>query len=67
MKANEIIEGIKKYEDTKAINSMFFAENWYNFFYTMKETFTLDEIKNMTERECTLLERLAYNIQEGLY
>jgi hypothetical protein len=67
MKANEVIEGIEKYKDTKAINSMGCSENWYNFFYAMKETFTLDEIKNMSERECSLLERLANNIQEGLY
>lgn len=67
MKANEIIEGIEKYKETKNKNSMLCSENWYNFYYAMKETFALDEIKNMTERECSLLERLANSIQEGLF
>jgi hypothetical protein len=67
MKTNELIEGIEKYKGTKAHNSMGCSENWYNFFYAMKETFTPEEIQNMTDRECELLERLATNIQEGLY
>ena len=67
MKASEVIEGIEKYKETKNKNSMLCPENWYNFYYAMKETFTLDEIKNMTDRECSLLERLANSIQEGLF
>ena len=67
MKANEVIEGIERYKDTKAHNSMGCSENWYNFFYAMKETFTPEEIQSMSERECALLYRLAKSIQEGLY
>ena len=67
MKANELMIGIERYKDTRAHNSMGCSENWYNFFYAMKETFTPEEIQNMTNRECELLERLATNIQEGLY
>jgi len=67
MKANEIIEGIKNLKELTARNSMGCSENWYNFYYAMKETFTPEEIQSMTDRECELLERLAYNIQEGLY
>ena len=67
MKANEIIEGIKNLKEQTARNSMGCSENWYDFYYAMKETFTLEEIQNMTERECELLERLATNIQESLY
>lgn len=67
MKANEIIEGIKNLKEQTARNSMGCSENWYNFYYAMKETFSLDEIKNMTDRELSLLRRLANNIQEGLY
>lgn len=67
MKANELMIGIERYKDTKAHNSMGCSENWYNFFYAMKETFTPEEIQNMTDRECELLERLATKIQEGLY
>lgn len=43
------------------------SENWYNFFYAMKETFTLEEISSMSDRECDLLDRLAQSIQDGLY
>jgi uncharacterized protein YerC len=67
MKANEIIEGIKNLKELTGHNSMGCSENWYNFYYAMKETFTPEEIQSMTDRECELLERLAYNIQEGLY
>ena len=67
MTINELIIGIEKYKDTKARNSMGCSENWYNFFFAMKETFTLEEIQSMTDRECELLERLATNIQDGLY
>ena len=67
MKANEIIEGIKKFKEQKYRNSMGCSENWYDFFFAMKETFTTEEIQSMTDRECELLERLATNIQDGLY
>ena len=67
MKTNELIEGIEKYKDTEACNIMGCSENWYNFYYAMKETFTLEEIQSMTDRECELLKRLATNIQIGLY
>lgn len=33
----------------------------------MKETFTYDEIDNMTENEVSNLLKLAYNIQEALH
>jgi hypothetical protein len=67
MTSKEIIENIDKMKISTARNSMGCSENWYNFFYAMKSTFSIKEIENMTERECTLLEKLATNIQEGLY
>lgn len=67
MKVSEVLEGIEKLKQNTARNSMGCSENWYNFFYAMKETFTEQEIRNMNEREVTYLERLAGNIQEGLY
>ena len=67
MKVSEVLEGIEKLEQNTAHNSMGCSENWYNFFFAMKETFTEQEIRNMNEREVTYLERLAANIQEGLY
>lgn len=67
MESGEIIKGIEKLTVQTSKNSMGCSENWYDFFYAMKETFTLDEIKGMSERECSLFGRLANKIQEGLY
>jgi len=67
MTTNEVIQGIKSLKENKARNSMGCSENWYNFFYAMKETFTLEEISSMSDRECDLLDRLAQSIQDGLY
>lgn len=67
MKAQDIIYGIERLQPTTARNSMGCSENWYDFFYAMRETFTIEEIYNMNERECTMLERLATKIQDGLY
>lgn len=67
MSREELIKQIKEYKSSDARNSMGCSENWYSFTYAMKETFTLKEIENMTEREIQLLNKLADNIQEGLY
>lgn len=67
MTARRILEAIDNMKITTARNSMGCSENWYNFFYAMNQTFTKKEIENMTEHECTLLEKLAINIQNGLY
>ena len=48
-------------------NSMGRSENWYDFEYAMSKTFTIEEIKKMTDPEVNNLKRLATNIQEGLY
>ncbi len=67
MTSKRILEAIDNMKITTAINSMGCSENWYDFFYAMNQTFTKEEIENMTERECTLLEKLAIKIQDGLY
>lgn len=48
-------------------NLMGCSENWYNFEYAMMQTFDEEEIKNMSDTEFAHLNRLASNIQEGLY
>lgn len=48
-------------------NRMGCLESWYDPYFAMKETFTYDEIDNMTENEVSNLLKLAYNIQEALY
>ena len=42
-------------------------ENWYNFEYAMEKTFSKEEIEKMSDTEFAHLNRLAINIQEGLY
>ena len=52
---------------TGARNSMGCSENWYNSYYAMKETFTKEEIENMSDSEINNLIKLAKNIMEALY
>ena len=52
---------------TGARNSMGCSENWYSSYYAMKETFTKEEIENMSDREINNLIKLAENIMEALY
>lgn len=48
-------------------NSMGCSENWYNAYYAIKETFSIDEIQKMTDREIENLVKLADAIGEALY
>lgn len=67
MDAQDVLKGISNLKDTHRRNIMGCLEDWYDFFYAIRETFTPDEIKGMSQRELELLERLSKNIQEGLY
>ena len=64
-------EKLLKYLDapveTTAKNRMGCSENWYDPYYAMKETFTKEQIENMSESEIQNLLKLAQNIYEGLY
>lgn len=66
-----LINYIKNYSSssnsTGKRNLMGCSEDWYNPFYSIKETFTLDEIEKMSECEIKSSFRLANNISEGLY
>jgi hypothetical protein len=67
MTKEEIINGIKNVGTTTARNSMGCSENWYNYFYAIKMTFTMEEIESMSEKELNNLVKLADNIADGLY
>lgn len=67
MNKEELIEKIQIYKDNKNYNRMGCSENWYSFVYAMKETFSLEKIKQMSQREVDLLFKLANNIQERLW
>ena len=67
MTKTEIINNIKNVGMTTARNSMGCSENWYNPYYAIKMTFTMEEIENMSESELNNLVKLGENISEGLY
>lgn len=67
MNKASLIEVIKAFEPSKRRNSMGCSEDWYDFIYAMKQTFSIEEIENMSEHEITLLEKLHDNVSEGLY
>ena len=48
-------------------NIMGCCESWYDPYYAIKESFSIEEIERMSEREIKNLIKLAWNISEGLY
>ena len=52
---------------TDARNRMGCSENWYNAYYAIKETFSIDEIERMTNKEVENLVKLADEIGMALY
>lgn len=67
MTKEEIINGIKNVVTTTARNSMGCSENWYNSFYAIANTFTMEEIDGMSEKELNNLVKLGNSIADGLY
>lgn len=62
-----LLEYIKAPKVTDARNRMGCSENWYDPYYAIKQSFSLEEIEKMSEREIQNLVKLAANISEGLY
>ena len=67
MTKEEIINGIKNVKLTNARNSIGCSENWYNSYYAIKMTFSMEEIENMSEKELNNLVKLGNAISDGLY
>lgn len=67
MTKEEIISNIKNVCTTTARNSMGCSENWYNPYYAIKMTFSMEEIESMNESELNNLVKLGDAISEGLY
>lgn len=69
MPKEEIINNIKNTSlvGTSARNSMGCSENWYNVYFSIKMTFSMEEIENMSENELNNLVKLGNTIAEGLY
>lgn len=63
----KVIEFIKNPVLDNGRNRMGCSENWYNPYFCIKETFTLEEIQLMSEKEIENLVKLARTIGDGLY
>lgn len=63
----KLLKYLEAPKETSARNSMGCSENWYDPYYAMKETFSKEQIENMTETEIHNLLTLAQNISDGLY
>ncbi len=63
----KILEYAKNPVTTTARNSMGCSENWYDEFFSITNTFTIEEIAAMSEEELEHLYKLAYTIAENLY
>lgn len=64
---DELMEYVNNPIFVSARNRMGCDENWYNSYFAIKETFSVDEIENMSESEINNLVRLADKISEALY
>lgn len=62
-----LLKYLKAPKVTDARNRMGCSENWYDPYYAIKQSFSLEEIEKMSEREIQNLVKLAGNISEGLY
>ena len=67
MSKEDLIKAIKEYTTTNKRNLMGCSEDWYDFVYAIKKTFTIEEIEEMSEKEIEHLITLAKNIAEALY
>lgn len=63
----EYVEGPKEDIASKGQNRMGCFEVWYDPFFAMRETFSLEQIKSMSDKEINNLIKLAKNIQDNLY
>ena len=52
---------------TAARNIMGCSENWYDEFFSITNTFTVEELEAMSEEEIDHLYSLAYKISSNLY
>jgi hypothetical protein len=66
-KKEKLLEYIKNPVLTTARNSMGCDENWYNSYYAIKETFTIEEINFMSDKEVENLVRLGDSMSEAFY
>ena len=67
MTKEEIIKEIKNVKAIQGHNIMGCSENWYNPYYAIRETFTMEELEAMSENELNNLVKLGETLSEALY
>ena len=63
----KLLEYINEPILTTARNRMGCDENWYNSYFAIKETFSIEEINSMSDEEVENLVRLGDSMLEALY
>ncbi len=63
----KLLEYINKPVLTTARNRMGCDENWYNSYFAIKETFSIEEINSMSDEEVANLVRLGNSMSEAFY
>ena len=63
----KLLEYANKSVLTTARNSMGCDENWYSPYFAIKETFSIDEINSMSDKEVENLIKLGDSMSEALY
>lgn len=65
----KLIEYIENFDLSKntSRNSMGCSELWYDSYFCVMQSFTLDEIKSFNELEIEHLLKVAETVSEGLY
>lgn len=67
MTAQELLKEIDNLKNNPRRNSMGCSENWYNAYYAIAQTFTREEIEEMTDREIDYLIRLGDALADAFY
>ena len=67
MKKDEIIKEILEAKEVGYRNLMGCNDSWYNPYYAIKQTFSIEEIEQMSDREIENLIKLAEKLEEAFY
>jgi len=67
MTKEEILNKVKNITTTTERNSMGCSENWYNWFYALRETFGIEKLEKMSEEELNDLLKLAEVLADAFY
>lgn len=67
MSKDEIIKQILEAKEVGYRNCMGCNESWYDPYYAIKQTFSIEEIEQMSDREIENLIKLAQNLEEAFY